>query len=80
MTKDKKKKERERERERKLGVPAMVEWKQIQLVSMRMWVRSLALPRGLGSSDAMSCGVGSRHGLDPALLWLWCKLAAAALI
>ena len=26
----------------------------------------------------MSCGVGHRHGLDPALLWLWCRLAAAA--
>ena len=29
----------------------------------------------------MSCGVGRRLGLDPtALLWLWCRLAAAALI
>ena len=28
----------------------------------------------------MSCGVGHRHGLDPALLWLWRKLAAVALI
>ena len=33
----------------------------------------------------MSCGVGHRHGLDPvlldlALLWLWCRPAAAALI
>ena len=26
----------------------------------------------------MSCGVGCRHGLDPALLWLWRKLVAAA--
>ena len=26
----------------------------------------------------MSCGVGHRHGLDPALLW--CRLAAAASI
>ena len=24
----------------------------------------------------MSCGVDSRHGLDPALLWLWHRLAA----
>ena len=30
-----------------------------------MWVQSLALLGGLG---------------NPALLWLWCKLAAAALI
>ena len=26
----------------------------------------------------MSCGVGCRHSLDPVLLWLWCRLAAAA--
>ena len=24
----------------------------------------------------MSCDVGHRHGLDPALLWLWCRPAA----
>ena len=34
----------------------------------------------LGSGVAMSYGVGLRHGLDLALLWLWCKLAAMALI
>ena len=28
----------------------------------------------------MSCGVGCRRGLDPALLWLWHRLAATALI
>ena len=28
----------------------------------------------------MSCGVGRRHGLDPALLRLWLWLAATALI
>ena len=32
------------------------------------------------SSIAVSCGVGCRYGLDPVLLWLWCRLAAAALI
>ena len=26
----------------------------------------------------MSCGVGRRRGSDPALLWLWCRLAATA--
>ena len=26
----------------------------------------------------MSCGVGHRCGLDPVLLWLWYRLAAAA--
>ena len=28
----------------------------------------------------MSCGVGHRCSSDPALLWLWCRLAAAALL
>ena len=26
----------------------------------------------------MSCGVGQRCSSDPTLLWLWCRLAAAA--
>ena len=37
------------------------------------WVR-------IGSSVAVSCGVGSRGGSDLALLWLWRRLAAAASI
>ena len=28
----------------------------------------------------MSCGVGHRCNSDPVLLWLWCRLAASALI
>jgi len=33
------------------------------------------------SSAAVSCGVGHRHSLGPtALLWLWCRPAAVALI
>ena len=28
----------------------------------------------------MSCGVGHICSLDPELLWLWCRLAAVALI
>ena len=28
----------------------------------------------------MSCGEGHRRGLDPALLWLWCRSAATAQI
>ena len=28
----------------------------------------------------MSCDVGHRRGSDLVLLWLWCRLAAAALI
>ena len=33
---------------------------------------------GEGSGIAMSCGVGGRGSLDPALLWLWCRPAATA--
>ena len=33
---------------------------------------------GYGSGVVMSCGIGLRRGLDLALLWLWCRLAAAA--
>ena len=28
----------------------------------------------------MSCGVGHRRGSDLVLLWLWCRLAAVAMI
>ena len=35
---------------------------------------------GRRSGIAVSCGVGHRHGLDPAFLWLSCRLAAVALI
>ena len=38
------------------------------------WPRSV----GYGSSTALSCGIGRRRGSDPALLWLWCRLAATA--
>ena len=31
-----------------------------------------------GSGIVVNCGVGGRHGLDSKLLWLWCRLAAAA--
>ena len=33
-----------------------------------------------GSGVAVSCDVGCRHGLDPALLCLWRRLAATASI
>ena len=33
-----------------------------------------------GSGVAMSCGVGFRCSLDPALLWLWYRSAATAAI
>ena len=50
----------------------------IRLVSMRMWVWSRPRSVGQGSGMAMSRGVGHRHSLDPAILWLWCKLATVA--
>ena len=45
---------------------------------MRMQFRSLVSLSGLGSSITVNCGVGRRHNSDLALLWLWCRLAAAA--
>ena len=35
---------------------------------------------GQGSGIAVSCDAGCRFGSDPALLWLWCRPAAVALI
>ena len=66
-----------------LGVPAVAQQKRIQLVSKRKQVQSLALLSGGGSGVAISCGIGHTHGLNPAnpaLLWLWRRLAATALI
>ena len=45
---------------------------------MRLWVRSLPLLSGLMNQRCHECGVGRRQGLDPTLLWLWCRLAAVA--
>uniref|UniRef100_A0A8C3VJN5 Interleukin-18-binding protein n=1 Tax=Catagonus wagneri TaxID=51154 RepID=A0A8C3VJN5_9CETA len=45
---------------------------------MRMWVQSLASLSGSGIPCCCGCGVGRRCGSDPALLWLWCRPAAAA--
>ena len=47
---------------------------------MRTQIQSLASISGLRIHIAMSCGVGCRCGLDPTLLWLWCRPAATALI
>ena len=59
-----------------VGIPLVAQWKPIRLVSMRMWVRSLAPSVGQGSSVAMSYSVGRRCGWDPAWLWLWLWLEA----
>ena len=58
----------------------MAQQKQIQLGTMRLQVQSLASLSGLRIHVAMNCGVGHRRGLDLALLWLWCRPTAAALI
>jgi len=47
---------------------------------MRMKVPFLALFSGLRIGTAMSCGVGHRCNSDLALLWLWHRPAATALI
>ena len=45
-----------------------------------MCVRSLVSLRGLGSGIAVSSAMGYRRDSDPAWLWLWRRLAAAAQI
>ena len=49
----------------------MVQRKRTPLVSMRMWVQSLAFLSGRGSSIAVDCGVVRKCGSDTALLWQW---------
>ena len=61
-----------------LGVPIMVQWKRIQLETMRLQVRSLASLRGSGSGIAMNCDIGHRCSSDLVFLWLWCRLAVVA--
>ena len=53
-----------------MGVPIVVQQKLIQLGTMRLWVRSLASLSGL---LIQRCS-------DMALLWLWHRPAATALI
>ena len=57
-----------------MGIPLMVQRRQIQLGTTGLWVPSLASLSGLGIRCGMSCGVGHRHGLDLELLWLWYRL------
>jgi len=42
------------------------------IAGLAQWVKD--------SDVAVSCGVGCRHGSDPALLWLWYRPEATALI
>ena len=63
------------------GVPVLAQWLmnptrsyEVEglILGLAQWVKDLAWP--------WSCGVGCRCGLDPELLWLWCRPAATALI
>ena len=63
---------------RNSGIPVMAQWKQIWLASREHRFNPWPCSVGWGSSTAVSCGVGHRHGLDLALLWLWCRPAATA--
>ena len=61
-----------------LEFPLWLSGLQTHLVSMRMQVQSLVLLSGLRIWYCRELCLGRRHGLDPALLWLWCRLAAIA--
>ena len=63
-----------------LGDIIGTQWKRIWLASTRMQVWSLASLSGLRIRRCRSCGVGHRCGLEPILLWLWCRPVATALI
>ena len=47
------------------------------LDGLRIYKDSGSIP-GLNGLRIMSCGIGCRHGSDPALLWLWCRPSAIA--
>ena len=51
-------------------------------MAWQKWIWLVTIHEDTGSIPglAISCGVGHRRSLDPALLCLWCKPAAAALI
>ena len=64
----------------KCGISVVAQQVTSPLVSIRMQVQSLASLSGLGFGVAASWHVGHRCSSDLALLWLWCRLAAIALI
>ena len=63
-----------------VGVPIMVQRKQIQLGTMRMRIRYLASLSGLRIQRCRELWSRSQWSSDPAWLWLWRRLAATASI
>ena len=62
-----------------MGVPAVAQWvKNLMSIHEDMGLIPGLAQQIKGSSIPVSCIVGGRCGLDPALLWLWCKPVAAA--
>ena len=69
------------QKQAKQGVPVVAPQSRTQLVSMKMQMGplpSLSELRIWRCHELWCCGVG--HSSDPELLWLWCRLEAAALI
>ena len=68
------------------GVPVVAQWKWIRLGTMRLWVQSLASVSGLRIWHCLEMWCRSQTRLGSGipvalvLLWLWCRLAATALI
>ena len=58
----------------------MAQQKQIQLGTMRLRVSSLASLSGLRIRHCCELWCRCRRGSDLALLWLWCRPEATALI
>jgi len=63
-----------------LGVSGMAQWKQIQLGTVKFQIRAQALLSGLRIWCCCELWCSHRCGSDTTLLWLWCRLAAVALI
>ena len=61
-----------------MGVPIAAQWKQIQLISMRMWVQSLVLLSKSGIWRCCELWCTLKMQLSPVLLWLWYRLVATA--
>ena len=58
-----------------MGVPVVAQW----VTNLNSIHEDVGLIPGLaqgvkGSGVVLSCVVGQRGGLDPMLLWLWCRL------